>query len=101
MTVSLCQRRDTFYFIIELFRIILQAYSQQKLSGITGSDNHDPTGQTVEESPLLKFCYIYFIKRGFLDGRDGLTYCILQTIYEYMITIKMKELKRQEKGLPI
>ena len=50
---------------------------------------------------MRKFCYIYFIKRGFLDGRAGLTYCILQTIYEYMITIKMKELKRQEKGLPI
>jgi glycosyltransferase involved in cell wall biosynthesis len=41
--------------------------------------------------PLLKFIYLYFIRRGFLDGRPGLTYCILQAIYEYMIHCKVKE----------
>ena len=49
---------------------------------------------------LLKFIYLYFIRRGFLDGHPGFTYCVLQSIYEYMISLKMKELKRKEQGLP-
>ena len=50
---------------------------------------------------LLKFAYLYVIKRGFLDGRPGFTYCVLQSIYEYMIALKMKEFQRKEQGLPI
>lgn len=51
--------------------------------------------------PLLKFFYLYIINRGFLDGRAGMTYCLLQSIYEYMIVIKMKELRREEQGLSV
>lgn len=51
--------------------------------------------------PFLKFLYLYVIKRGFLDGRPGLTYCVLQSVYEYMIVLKMQELERKEKGLPV
>lgn len=51
--------------------------------------------------PALKFCYLYFAGRGFLDGRAGLTYCFLQAIYEYFIVIKMRELERKRKGLPV
>jgi glycosyltransferase involved in cell wall biosynthesis len=51
--------------------------------------------------PLLKFLYLYLVNRGFLDGRPGMTYCLLQSVYEYMIVIKMKELQRREKGLPV
>ena len=43
--------------------------------------------------PMTKFLYIYLGKRGFLDGRAGLTYATLQAIYEYMIVIKVRELK--------
>jgi len=49
--------------------------------------------------PLLKFCYLYFFKRGFLDGRPGLSYCVLQSIYEYMIVLKMKEMRMLGKGM--
>jgi len=42
--------------------------------------------------PLLKFVLLYFLKRGFLDGRPGFTYSILQSIYEYMIVLKTQEL---------
>ncbi|RLS86274.1 MAG: glycosyltransferase family 2 protein, partial [Planctomycetota bacterium] len=42
----------------------------------------------------------YFLQRGFLDGRAGFTYCKLQSIYEYMIVVKMRELARRERGLP-
>ena len=48
----------------------------------------------------IKFCYLYFLQRGFLDGRAGFTYCKLQSIYEYMIVVKMRELARRERGLP-
>jgi hypothetical protein len=50
---------------------------------------------------LLKFLYMYVIKGGFLDGRPGFTYCVLQSIYEYMIALKMKEIQRREQGLAI
>lgn len=51
--------------------------------------------------PWLKFFYMYVLRMGFLDGTPGLTYCTLQAIYEYMICLKIKELKRREKGLPV
>ncbi len=51
--------------------------------------------------PFAKFMYLYILKMGFLDGRAGFTYCILQSIYEYLIDLKMWELKRTEKGLPV
>jgi glycosyltransferase involved in cell wall biosynthesis len=50
--------------------------------------------------PFIKFLYMYFLKLGILDGRPGLTYCTLQAIYEYQICLKVRELKRQERGLP-
>ncbi|MGF1529887.1 MAG: glycosyltransferase family 2 protein, partial [Puniceicoccaceae bacterium] len=43
--------------------------------------------------PLLKFCYLYFWKRGFLDGYPGLVYCRLQMLYESMISLKTVEKK--------
>lgn len=51
--------------------------------------------------PLLVFCYLYFVRMGFLDGMPGLTYCRLRAIYEYMIDLKVKELRRRQKGLPV
>lgn len=51
--------------------------------------------------PLIKFMYYYIWRRGFLDGRPGLTYSTLQSIYEYMIDCKYRELCRRELGLPV
>jgi len=42
--------------------------------------------------PLLRFLYMYLLRRGFLDGRAGLTYCRLLAIYEYLIVLKTREL---------
>jgi glycosyltransferase involved in cell wall biosynthesis len=44
--------------------------------------------------PILKFLLIYVAKRGFLDGRAGFTYAILQSIYEYFIELKRNEILR-------
>ena len=43
--------------------------------------------------PVIKFFLLYLLKRGFLDGRAGLRYAVLQSIYEYMIVLKVKELE--------
>lgn len=51
--------------------------------------------------PFLIFFALYFIRRGFLDGRAGLTFCMLRTFYEYMIDCKIKEIKHRRKGLPL
>ncbi|HEY0785770.1 MAG TPA: glycosyltransferase family 2 protein [Acidobacteriaceae bacterium] len=64
------------------------------------------TAQTVEERrfhrkelfyrlparPLVKFVLLYVVKRGFLDGRAGFVYAMLQAIYEYFIVLKTEEL---------
>ena len=42
--------------------------------------------------PLVRFIILYFLKRGFLDGRAGFRYAVLQAIYEYMIVLKVREL---------
>jgi glycosyltransferase involved in cell wall biosynthesis len=51
--------------------------------------------------PAIKFAYYYLWRRGFLDGRAGLTYSTLQTIYEYFISCKCAELERRRAGLAI
>jgi glycosyltransferase involved in cell wall biosynthesis len=51
--------------------------------------------------PVLKFLYYYCWRRGFLDGRAGLSYASLQAIYEYMISCKTWELERRRRGLPV
>jgi hypothetical protein len=43
--------------------------------------------------PLFKFLWAYVLKRGFLDGRVGLRYCLLQSLYEYQVSLKMRELQ--------
>ena len=45
--------------------------------------------------PLLMFVLLYVVKRGFLDGRAGLTFVLLRCIYEYMIVLKVKELSHE------
>lgn len=43
--------------------------------------------------PLLTFCFLYFFKLGFLDGKAGFHFSIMRSIYEYMISLKMRELE--------
>ena len=41
--------------------------------------------------PLLRFIYIYFLKQGFRDGRAGLAYAFMLSIYEGMTAIFVLE----------
>jgi glycosyltransferase involved in cell wall biosynthesis len=51
--------------------------------------------------PFARFLYMYVFRGGFLDGPQGYHYCRLIAAYEYMIIIKIMELKRREQGLPV
>ena len=42
--------------------------------------------------PLVKWFYMVFVRRAFLDGSAGLTYAALQCFYEYLIVLKTREL---------
>jgi glycosyltransferase involved in cell wall biosynthesis len=47
--------------------------------------------------PLLRFVWMYFIKLGFLDGRQGLIFCTLMTMHEAVISAKLYEYELKEK----
>lgn len=47
--------------------------------------------------PLLKWVYMVVVRRAFLDGSAGITYATLQSIYEYFIVLKSKELLKEQK----
>jgi glycosyltransferase involved in cell wall biosynthesis len=47
--------------------------------------------------PLIKWLYLIIIRRGFLDGKAGLTNATLQSIYEYFIVLKSKQLLSEQK----
>jgi glycosyltransferase involved in cell wall biosynthesis len=43
--------------------------------------------------PLLRFIYMYFLLGGCLDGGAGFAWCTLQAFYEYLILLKVWEMK--------
>lgn len=43
--------------------------------------------------PIIRFIYMYFLLGGCLDGGAGFTWCMLQTFYEYLILLKVWEIK--------
>lgn len=46
--------------------------------------------------PLLRFLFSYFIKFGFLEGMPGFIYCTNMGYYEFLIKIKMREIKKMK-----
>ncbi len=45
--------------------------------------------------PLVKWLYMMFVRRAILDGYAGLAYATLQSFYEYLIVLKVRELNRR------
>ncbi|MGG6264417.1 glycosyltransferase family 2 protein [Leptolyngbya sp. AN03gr2] len=50
--------------------------------------------------PLIRFFYMYFLLGGILDGYPGFTWCTLQAFYEYLILLKVWELKNLPVEVP-
>ena len=48
--------------------------------------------------PIWMFFALYVLKLGFLDGAAGFHYACLRSVYEYMITLKLRELRRRAAG---
>lgn len=46
--------------------------------------------------PFIKWLYMVIGRRAFLDGHAGTTYATLQSIYEYFIVLKTRELIQQQ-----
>jgi glycosyltransferase involved in cell wall biosynthesis len=46
--------------------------------------------------PFIKWLYMVFGRRAFLDGSAGVTYATLQAIYEYFIVLKTNEILSAE-----
>ena len=44
--------------------------------------------------PPIRFFVWYVLRRGFLDGRAGFTFCVLMSYYEFIIGAKLRELER-------
>jgi glycosyltransferase involved in cell wall biosynthesis len=93
--------RHNSYSTLEAQQILANRAAQSSFSlkqAFTAKDFHERRFHQKElfyrlpARPLLKFLMLYIGKRGFLDGRAGLTYAILQSIYEYMIVLKTEEL---------
>lgn len=47
--------------------------------------------------PFIKWLYMVIVRRAFLDGNSGIIYSTLQSIYEYVIVLKTKELVERNK----
>jgi glycosyltransferase involved in cell wall biosynthesis len=48
--------------------------------------------------PAIRFFWMFFIKRGFLDGKQGRIYCQLIATQDAMINAKLLELRLAERG---
>ena len=48
----------------------------------------------VPAKPLVLFVYMYLLRRGFLDGRAGLALCVFHAFQEFMVGLKLSELRR-------
>ncbi|MGB3691466.1 MAG: glycosyltransferase family 2 protein [Spirulinaceae cyanobacterium] len=46
--------------------------------------------------PVVRFIYMYVFLKGFLDGQAGFVWCLLQAFYEYLITLKVWEIRNNQ-----
>lgn len=51
--------------------------------------------------PLIKWFYMMFVRGAILDGQAGVMYATLQSLYEYLIEVKYREILRRKQGKPI
>lgn len=45
-------------------------------------------------SGVWRFIYMYFFRLGFLDGVNGLRFCVVLSMYDMFISLKLSDLKR-------
>ena len=75
------------------WRMILKARGSQRNKLLK------PLVSRVPLWPLIRFVFDYFGRLGFLEGTEGLIYCVNMAYYEFLIRIKMRELRQQRAKL--
>ncbi len=71
------------------------------LSGIISSDplrrraGLKRLGNKLPCRGLFYFVYAYVLRGGFLEGRDGFTFCVMKAMYQQMIAVKKYDLRRR------
>jgi len=48
--------------------------------------------------PVIRFFYMYVLLGGWLDGRAGFAWCTLQAFYEYLILLKVWEIRHMPRS---
>lgn len=95
-------RKHDLYSTMEA-RIIAEGSSRHKASWKTALTAKDYHARRVAQKaifyrlpgrPIVKWFYMMFVRGAILDGRAGITYVNLQTMYEYWIVLKTRELLR-------
>jgi glycosyltransferase involved in cell wall biosynthesis len=93
--------RHNFYSSLEAQQILRNRATNQQFSPVQAFLARDRNQRRFHQKelfyrmparPLLKFFILYLGKCGFLDGRAGFNYAMLQSFYESMIVLKTKEL---------
>jgi hypothetical protein len=51
--------------------------------------------------PVTRFLLLYFCRRGFLEGWQAFLFSLMYGVYEFMTVMKIIELRRRRKGLPL
>ncbi len=51
--------------------------------------------------PFLRFLHAYFLNLGFLEGSPGFIYCINMAYHEFLISIKIREMKRKKRQVEL
>ncbi len=96
--------RHNKYSSMEAPTLIQEVKSKLKITNLFSSD---PTirrkclKQIAYRLPFrltLIFIYLYIFRLGILDGKAGYAYCKLRSMYEYMIQLKIKEIKNKDKN---
>jgi len=49
-------------------------------------------------SPSFRFCYMYFLRFGFLDGREGFTIALLYSFEDFVSKNKYKQMIKRDKN---
>jgi glycosyltransferase involved in cell wall biosynthesis len=58
-------------------------------------------GYRLPLRPLIMFLYFYVFRLGVLDGRAGWYFSLMRASYEMSIDLKVLEVLRRERGLPV
>jgi hypothetical protein len=89
----------------ELLKVL--AGKRQPMGKLFGGDPNDRRAvlkdifYRMPFRPHVKWLYYIIYRRAFLDGSAGLTYARMQYLYEYMISIKAKEMRLRQQGKAI